>query len=173
MSIQFEWDEEKASGNKEKHCVSFEEARTIFNDPFAITIADPDHSAHEDRWLDIGFSSQGRLLVVWYAERSGSIRIIGSRRATKAEERVSQMSENEHRPDEMREEYDFSAGVRGKHYKSWRAGHTVVVTKADGSIEQRHFTLQDGAVMLDPDLRVRFPDSESVNMALRSLVPRG
>ena len=85
----------------------------------------------------------------------------------------TQMNEHEHRPDEMREEYDFSAGVRGKHYKSWRAGHTVVVTKADGSIEQRHFTLQDGAVMLDPDLRVRFPDSESVNMALRSLVPRG
>jgi uncharacterized DUF497 family protein len=74
MSIQFEWDEEKASGNENKHGVTFEEARTIFNDPFAITIADPAHSAHEDRWLDIGFSSQGRLLVVWYVERGGSIR---------------------------------------------------------------------------------------------------
>jgi hypothetical protein len=72
---------------------------------------------------------------------------------------------------EMSPEYDFSGGVRGKHYKSWRAGHTVVVQKADGSVEQRHFTLQDGAVMLDPDLRERFPDSESVNNVLRSLVP--
>ena len=88
MSIQFEWDEEKASGNEKKHGVTFEEARTIFNDPFAITIAAPAHSAHEDRWLDIGFSSQGRLLVVWYVERGGSIRIIGSRSATKTEERV-------------------------------------------------------------------------------------
>jgi len=61
MSIQFEWDEEKASGNEKKHGVTFEEARTIFNDPFAITIADPAHSAHEDRWLDIGFSSQGQV----------------------------------------------------------------------------------------------------------------
>ncbi|MFO0061143.1 MAG: hypothetical protein ACK57O_09735 [Planctomyces sp.] len=83
------------------------------------------------------------------------------------------MSDNNRHPDEMMEEYDFSTSVRGKHYKSWRAGHTVVVTKADGSIEQRHFTLQDGAVMLDPDLRARFPDSESVNMALRSLVQQG
>ena len=71
---------------------------------------------------------------------------------------------------EMRAEYDFSGGVRGKHYKFWRSGHTVEVQKADGSVEQRHFTLQDGAVILDPDLRERFPDSESVNNALRSLV---
>jgi uncharacterized DUF497 family protein len=87
MSIQFEWDEEKAGVNKEKHGVTFEEARTVFNDPFSITISDPDHSADEDRWLDIGFSCQGRLLVVWYAERSNRIRIIGSRRATRTEER--------------------------------------------------------------------------------------
>jgi uncharacterized DUF497 family protein len=80
MSIQFEWDEEKASGNENKRGVTFEEARTIVNDPA--------HSANEDRWLDIGFSSQGRLLVVWYVERGGSIRIIGCRRATKTEERV-------------------------------------------------------------------------------------
>ena len=71
---------------------------------------------------------------------------------------------------EMREEYDFSQGVRGKHYRAYRAGHTVQVTKADGTVEERYFTLEDGAVMLDPDLRSRFPDSESVNRALRSLV---
>jgi hypothetical protein len=71
---------------------------------------------------------------------------------------------------EMKAEYDFSNGVRGKHYRTYRAGHTVRITKADGSIEEHHFTLEDGAVMLDPDLRERFPDSDAVNKALRSLV---
>lgn len=74
---------------------------------------------------------------------------------------------------EMREEYDFSHGVRGKHYRAYRAGHIVRVRKADGSVEERHFTLEDGAVMLDPDLKSRFPTSEAVNKALRSLVARG
>ncbi len=79
------------------------------------------------------------------------------------------MSEHDHNADEMREEYDFSRGVRGKHYKSYRAGHVVRVRKSDGSVKQSHFTLQDGAVMLDPDMKALFPDSESVNKALRSL----
>jgi len=70
----------------------------------------------------------------------------------------------------MREEYDFSQGVRGKHYRAYRAGHVVRVQKSDGSVEEHHFSLQDGAVMLDPDLKAEFPDSESVNRALRSLV---
>ena len=58
------------------------------------------------------------------------------------------MSEHGKDNEEMREEYDFSGGVRGKHYRAYRAGHTVRVTRADGSIEERHFTLEDGAVML-------------------------
>ena len=88
MDLLFEWDEEKATRNEVKHGVSFEEAKTIFNDPFAMTVSDPDHSDDEERWLDIGLSAEGRLLVVWYTERSEKIRIIGSRRATKAEERA-------------------------------------------------------------------------------------
>ena len=88
MGLVFEWDEEKAKRNKAKHGVAFDEARTIFNDPFAMTVSDPDHSDKEERWLDIGLSAEGRLLVVRYTERSESIRIIGSRRATKAEERA-------------------------------------------------------------------------------------
>ena len=83
------------------------------------------------------------------------------------------MNESDHNIDEMRAEYDFSQGVRGKHYRAYRAGHVVRVGKSDGSVEERHFTLQDGAVMLDPDLKLQFPDSESVNRALRSLVARG
>ena len=88
MELTFEWDEEKARRNEAKHGVTFEEAKTIFNDPFAITIPDPDHSDEEDRWLDIGLSAQGRLLVVWYTERGKRMRIIGSRKTTKAEERT-------------------------------------------------------------------------------------
>ena len=83
------------------------------------------------------------------------------------------MVESDENADEMREEYDFSKGVRGKHYRAYRAGHVVRVGKSDGSIEERHFTLEDGAVMLDPDLKARFPDSESVNRALRSLITQG
>ncbi len=53
------------------------EAKTIFNDPYSITIPDPEHSDEEERWLDIGISADGRLLVVWYTERGEKIRIIG------------------------------------------------------------------------------------------------
>ena len=88
MDLVFEWDEEKAKRNEAKHGVAFDEAKTIFNDPFAMTVSDPDHSDEEERWLNIGLSTEGRLLVVWYTERSEKIRIIGSRRATKAEERA-------------------------------------------------------------------------------------
>lgn len=74
--------------------------------------------------------------------------------------------------EDMKEEYDFSGkkGVRGKYYKAYREGHTVKIDKDDGSIEIRHFTLEDGAVMLDADVRKYFPDSESVNETLRSLI---
>ena len=74
--------------------------------------------------------------------------------------------------DEMREEYDFSDGVRGKHYKAYRQGHFVKIKKQDGSTEVHYFALEEGSVMLDPDVRQHFPDSESVNKALRSLIAR-
>ena len=70
----------------------------------------------------------------------------------------------------MRDEYDFSKGVRGKHYKAYREGHTVIVNKDDGTQSIQYFKEKDGAVMLDPDIKVHFPDSESVNKALRSLI---
>jgi uncharacterized DUF497 family protein len=70
----------------------------------------------------------------------------------------------------MRDEYDFSKGVRGKHYKAYREGHTVVINKNDGTQSIQYFKEEDGAVMLDPDLKIHFPNSESVNKALRSLI---
>ncbi len=168
----FEWDEDKARANEAKHGVPFHEAKTVFNDPFAMTIADPDHSRSEFRWLDIGFSVRERILVVWYTERGGRVRIIGCRRATRAERRAYQ-SESNDSVFEMREEYDFSNAERGKHYRAYREGHAVRVTKSDGTVEACYFTLEEGAVMLDPDLKSRFPDSESVNRALRRLSANG
>lgn len=94
MSLTFEWDEQKAEQNLRKHQVDFQEAKTVFGDPYAITIPDPQHSADESRNIDIGYSSRRRLLVVVYTERGPSIRIISCRRATRRERRVY-------------EEYDF------------------------------------------------------------------
>ncbi|MCG3180576.1 MAG: hypothetical protein BIFFINMI_02938 [Phycisphaerae bacterium] len=82
------------------------------------------------------------------------------------------MKDNDKSDGSMRGEYNFSKGERGKHHRAYRAGHMVRVTKADGTVEQRHFTLDDGAVMLDPDVKARFPDSESVNRALRKLIAK-
>ena len=81
MALTFEWDEEKSKENLRKHGVSFNEAKTVFNDPFGMTIADPDHSLREDRYIDMGMSSRGRILTVWYTERGPNIRIVGSRKA--------------------------------------------------------------------------------------------
>jgi uncharacterized DUF497 family protein len=86
LSLIFEWDEKKADDNLRKHGVSFDEAKTVFNDPFSVTIYDPDHSSHEERYIDIGLSSNGRLIVVSYTERGKRIRIISSREATRKEQ---------------------------------------------------------------------------------------
>jgi len=77
---------------------------------------------------------------------------------------------NDSNNNDMREEYDFSGGVRGKHYKAYRNGHNVRIHKEDGTTSVQYFTQEDGAVMLDPDIKAHFPDSESVNKALRSLI---
>jgi hypothetical protein len=70
----------------------------------------------------------------------------------------------------MLREYDFSKGIRGKHRKAYRKGHTVKIHKTDGTTLVQHFSLEDGAVMLEPDVRAYFPDSEAVNSVLRSLI---
>lgn len=86
--MQFEWDADKAFSNARKHGVSFDEAKTVFGDVYAVTITDPVHSADEDRYIDIGYSERGRLLVVVYTERAAQIRIISCRRATNDERMV-------------------------------------------------------------------------------------
>ena len=80
--MEFEWDPEKAAANVKKHGVQFAEAMTIFGDPLELTIADPDHSEGEPRFLSLGLSAGGRLLVVAYTERAGRTRIINAREAS-------------------------------------------------------------------------------------------
>jgi uncharacterized DUF497 family protein len=80
--MRFEWDPQKAKLNLKKHGVSFDEAVTVFYDPLSATFDDPDHSDEEQRYITIGFSSQGRFLVVGHTERGEIVRIISARRAT-------------------------------------------------------------------------------------------
>ncbi len=70
----------------------------------------------------------------------------------------------------MRAEYDFAGGVRGKHYRAMQAGYTVTIHKADGTTLVKEVKPVEGAVILQPDVRAYFPDSEAVNTALRSLI---
>ena len=87
MGYLFEWDPKKAFLNLRKHGVSLDEASTAFGDPLALLMSDPDHSAAEDRWILLGTSSHGRLLVVAFAERPPRTRLISARRASRRERR--------------------------------------------------------------------------------------
>jgi len=73
--------------------------------------------------------------------------------------------------DELRAEYDFRGAVRGKFYKPLHKGYTVQIHKTNGTTVVKHMTLKEGTVMLAPDVKPYFPDSESVNRALRCLIP--
>lgn len=83
--MKFEWDGNKAARNLSKHGVSFEEAKTVFDDPLYIDFYDPDHSEDEARYLIIGASNRRRLMIVSYTERAGSIRLISAREVTRSE----------------------------------------------------------------------------------------
>ena len=83
--LTFEWDANKAESNLAKHAVSFEEAATVFGDPASMAIPDPAHSQTEARFVILGRSHQGRLLVVVHTERGDNIRIISARFASRRE----------------------------------------------------------------------------------------
>jgi uncharacterized protein len=86
--MEFEWDEGKADSNLIKHGVSFDEAQTVFNDSLYVDFYDPDHSENEDRYLIIGKSSRGKLLIVSYTERDYKNRLISARETTKSERKM-------------------------------------------------------------------------------------
>jgi hypothetical protein len=122
----------------------------VFADPLAVTIYDPVHSDEEDRYIALGESQRQRLLVVVFTDRDD--RIGSSVRGSRPAERGKTMKKAVKKtsaPD-MLDEYDFSKGVRGKYAKRYAEGTNIVV--------------------LAPDVAEFFPDSESVNTALRALV---
>lgn len=86
--MRFSWDENKAISNFEKHGVSFDEATSVFNDPLFLTFADIEHSVQERRFIIMGESDQGRLLVVAYTDRANSTRLISARLATRKERKT-------------------------------------------------------------------------------------
>jgi uncharacterized protein len=94
----YEWDAAKARSNLRKHRVSFEEAATVFLDPFAMTFDDPDHSNDAQRFVTIGWSSRQRVLFLAHADREPDrIRIITARKATRRESNEYQETNSEHR----------------------------------------------------------------------------
>lgn len=93
MKSEFEWDKDKAEKNIRNHGVSFDEAKSVFNDPGFITVVDEEHSIDEERYISIGISANGRMLMLAHTDRNGRIRIISARRATKKEEKFYANSE--------------------------------------------------------------------------------
>jgi len=86
MTLHFEWDERKAATNLAKHGISFDEGKTVFDDPFYVDFYDPDHFHGEHRYIIFGMSQRHRLLVVSYTERGDTIRLISARLATRREQ---------------------------------------------------------------------------------------
>ena len=85
MWLRFEWDPHKAGSNARKHGVTFEEAQTAFGDPLGLIVADPRHSADEERAVLIALTEEARLVAVMFTERDSTIRIISARTATRRE----------------------------------------------------------------------------------------
>ncbi|XGV94599.1 MAG: BrnT family toxin [Leptolyngbya sp. BL-A-14] len=85
--MQFEWNPDKAASNAKKHGVTFEEAATVFNDLLSVTFPDPDHSVGENRYVMIGLSRFGQLLIVAHTDRGEKVRIISARQANRQERR--------------------------------------------------------------------------------------
>lgn len=86
--MHFEWDPEKDQQNQARHGVSFDEASSVFGDPFATTIDDPDHSSEEHRFLTTGHSDRQRLIIVAHTDRDDGVRLISARAVTAAERHV-------------------------------------------------------------------------------------
>ncbi len=85
--MEFEWDTNKATANLNKHGVSFTEAATVFGDPLSTTFPDPEHSINESRYITIGLSNNGRLIVLAHTDRDSRVRVISAREATRRERR--------------------------------------------------------------------------------------
>jgi uncharacterized protein len=151
--VVYEWSAAKARANVQKHGVSFEEATSAFLDPLAMTFFDPDHSVEEAREITIGHSIRHRVVFVAHCQRGDRTRIISARKATKRERTHMKKARATKQTDDLRPEYNlFELGpmVRGKYYRQAVSGSNLI--------------------LIEPELARVFPDSESVNRALRLLV---
>jgi hypothetical protein len=83
--LEFEWDPRKAAANLLRHGITFEDAATVFGDPLALTVSDPDHSEREHRFITMGETALGKIVVVSHTDRDDVIRIISARPATRKE----------------------------------------------------------------------------------------
>jgi uncharacterized DUF497 family protein len=147
------WNDDKDEANWKKHHVRFKEADTIFDDPLIVAIDDPEHSHEEDRYLAIGETKRKRLVVVLYTIRDDEQWLISARDAETRERRRYMSGDSIPDEDEMRPYYDFSAGVRGKHYRG--RPRTMV------------------SYGIDAEVAAHFPTDEDVNNALRMLIAEG
>ncbi len=151
--MRFDWDKRKAAGNLAKHKVSFEEAATVFGDLLSDTFDDPDHSIDEQRFLIIGHSKMGDCFL--FRTPTTAKPFVSSVRESRHAENVSNMNKDKNKieDNEMRSEYDLSElknRVRGKYVERYNEGTNLV--------------------LLEADVQKAFPDSESVNEALRMLI---
>ena len=159
MALRFEWDPDKARRNLRKHRLSFEEATTAFEDDRSLTTPDPAHSVGEERFLLLGRTGSGRIVVVAFTERTGILTPSASSQpasptaaSATTMKKAKRKTASPRRPaaeDDLLPHYDFRGGVRGKYAARYREGTNVVV--------------------LAPDVAARFPDSAAVNRALRAL----
>lgn len=154
---RFEWDDDKADVNIEKHSVGFELASEVFDDPLSLTVRDTSHSEDEEREITIGATLFNHVLVVIHTTRGHRIRIISARRATRSE-KIRYMDKknsyiNDEAPDPLDREIDFSKGVRGKYYNPKNS--TTILCR------------------IDEDVVVHFPTNEDLNNALRAIITEG
>ena len=91
--MKFEWDPHKADSNQKKHGVSFQEAASVLGDALSITYPDPDHSVKEHRFITVGMSRSGRVLIVAHTDRGNNVRIISARKTTRQERRYYEEGE--------------------------------------------------------------------------------
>jgi uncharacterized DUF497 family protein len=90
--MRFAWDENKAAANLARHGVAFEEAATVFGDPLSDTFDDPDHSANERRFVIIGMSAKGKMLIVAHTDDGEVVRLISAREPTREERELYEES---------------------------------------------------------------------------------
>ena len=151
--MNFEWDPGKATQNRRKHRVSFHEAATVFGDPLAVTFHDPDHSISEERFITIGMSRAGRVLIwpIPTAARTSELSAPARRRCA-SENIMKKRTERRKLTDDLRREYHLSklkGGVRGKYATRYQAGTNLV--------------------LLSPDVAKYFPHEQSVKSGVAQI----